>query len=226
MDASNMLGRGFSSKKIKTITDVYPEILINNAKSREKALKISVGDLVKVDGIAKISAESFIENLPKFYTFYDNLEIKCKGPQGPQGPKQRSRNPNITDKTFIFSGFRNKDYEKIITDNGGKITTSLSKNTTYLIVKNKEDALGKIAKAKELGVTILDIPELEKLFGDEVSGDNEVKEGNEGNVSNEGNEAIINKCTPKKIIECAKANKECNTKTGRCIKDVKGIKKR
>jgi len=226
MDASNMLGRGFSSKKIKTITDVYPEILINNAKSREKALKISVCDLAKVDGIAKISAVSFIENLPKFYTFYDNLEIKCKGPQGPQGPQGQKdvneivkRNPNITGKSFIFSGFRNKDYEKIIEDNGGKVTTSLSKNTAYLVVKNKTEALGKIAKAKELGVTILDISELEKLFGKEADVVNEViNEVNEVKEVKEVKEVVINKCTPKKIIECANANKEFNAKTGRCIK--------
>jgi DNA ligase (NAD+) len=231
MDASNMLGRGFSSKKIKTITDVYPDILINNAKSREKALKITVEELVKVDGIAKISAESFIENLPKYYTFYDNLELKCKGPTGPQGPQSPSQgnaanapNSNIAGKTFIFSGFRNKDYEKTITDNGGKVTSSLSKNTTYLIVKNKGDGLGKITKANELGVTILDIPELEELFRD-GSRDNVVKvsETEDEPVVNEVAMVVaaavaINKCTLKKIQECAKVNKECNVKSGRCIK--------
>lgn len=199
MDASNMLGRGYSSKKIKTITDVYPEILINNAKSRKEALKISVDDLVKVDGIAKISALSFVENLPKFYSFYDNLEINCKSPQGKDVNNVviAEANPNISGKAFIFSGFRNKDYEKVITDNGGKITSSLSKNTTYLIVKNKEDTLGKIAKAKELGVTILDITELEELFA-------------------AVRDAVINKCTPEKIIECVKVKKVCNAISGRC----------
>ena len=168
MDASNMLGRGFSYKKIKMITDVYPSILIDNAENREKSLKISVEDLVKVEGIAKISAKLFIENLPRFYEFYDSLGVKCKGIEEKVDKSvekvEKTENANIKDKKFIFTGFRNKDYEKIIVENGGKIVTSISKSTHYLIVKNKAEKSGKIDKATELGVKILDIPEFEMLI--------------------------------------------------------------
>ena len=165
MDASNMLGRGFSYKKIKMITDVYPSILIDNADNREKSLKISVEDLVKVEGIAKISAKLFIENLPRFYEFYDSLGVKCKGIEEKVDKSvEKTENANIKDKKFIFTGFRNKDYEKIIVENGGKVVTSISKSTHYLIVKNKAEKSGKIDKATELGVKILDIPEFEMLI--------------------------------------------------------------
>lgn len=165
MDASNMLGRGFSYKKIKMITDVYPSILIDNAENREKSLKISVEDLMKVDGIAEISAKLFIENLPRFYEFYDSLGVKCKGIEvNVDKSVEKTEKANIKDKKFIFSGFRNKDYEKIIVENGGKIVTSISKLTNYLIVKNKTEKSGKIDKATELGVKILDIPEFEMLI--------------------------------------------------------------
>ena len=168
MDASNMLGRGFSYKKIKMITDVYPSILIDNAENREKSLKISVEDLVKVEGIAKISAKLFIENLPRFYEFYDSLGVKCKGIEEKVDKSvekvEKTENANIKDKKFIFTGFRNKDYEKIIVENGGKIVTSISKSTNYLIVKNKTEKSGKIDKATELGVKILDIPDFELLI--------------------------------------------------------------
>ena len=165
MDASNMLGRGFSYKKIKMITDVYPSILIDNAENREKSLKISVEDLMKVEGIAEISAKLFIENLPLFYEFYDSLGVKCKGIEEKVNISvEKVENANIKDKKFIFSGFRNKDYEKIIVENGGKIVTSISKSTNYLIVKNKTEKSGKIDKATELGVKILDIPEFEMLI--------------------------------------------------------------
>ena len=165
MDASNMLGRGFSYKKIKMITDVYPSILIDNADNREKSLKISVEDLVKVEGIAKISAKLFIENLPRFYEFYDSLGVKCKGIEEKVDKSvEKTENANIKDKKFIFTGFRNKDYEKIIVENGGKVVTSISKSTHYLIVKNKTEKSGKIDKATELGVKILDIPEFEMLI--------------------------------------------------------------
>ena len=165
MDASNMLGRGFSYKKIKMITDVYPSILIDNAENREKSLKISIEDLMKVEGIAKISAKLFIENLPRFYEFYDSLGVKCKGIEEKVDKSvEKTENANIKDKKFIFTGFRNKDYEKIIVENGGKVVTSISKSTHYLIVKNKAEKSGKIDKATELGVKILDIPEFELLI--------------------------------------------------------------
>ena len=165
MDASNMLGRGFSYKKIKMITDVYPSILIDNAENREKSLKISVEDLMKVEGIAKISAKLFIENLPRFYEFYDSLGVKCKGIEEKVDKSvEKTKKANIKDKKFIFSGFRNKDYEKIIVENGGKVVTSISKSTHYLIVKNKTEKSGKIDKATELGVKILDISDFETLI--------------------------------------------------------------
>ena len=70
----------------------------------------------------------------------------------------------MKDKTFIFSGFRNKDFEKIIQDNGGKVTTSISKNTNYLVVKDKYENTAKIIKANDLGVTILDIEGFKELL--------------------------------------------------------------
>jgi len=165
MDASNMLGRGFSYKKIKMITDVYPSILIDNAENREKSLKISIEDLMKVEGIAEISAKLFIENLPRFYEFYDSLGVKCKGIEEKVDKSvEKTKKANIKDKKFIFSGFRNKDYEKIIVENGGKVVTSISKSTHYLIVKNKTEKSGKIDKATELGVKILDISDFETLI--------------------------------------------------------------
>jgi NAD-dependent DNA ligase len=46
-----------------------------------------------------------------------------------------------------------------ITDSGGKVVTAISKTTDYLVVKNKTDKSGKIDKANELGVKILDMEE-------------------------------------------------------------------
>lgn len=165
MDASNIMGRGFGLKKIKSITDIYPEIIDNTVKGRNKALKLKSDDLLKINGIAKISADLFIENIPKYYEFYDNLGFKCKGQEvGEVGDVKKASNNNFKDKIFIFSGFRNKDYEKIIEDNGGKVTTSISKNSHYLIVKDKEENSAKIIKARELGVKILDIEDFKRML--------------------------------------------------------------
>ena len=93
--------------------------------------------------------------------------IKCKNDKDKDKQdtdKMNKVNINLKDKTFIFSGFRNKDYEKIIEENGGKVTTSISKNTNYLVVKDKEENTAKIIKARELGVIILDIDGFKELL--------------------------------------------------------------
>jgi NAD-dependent DNA ligase len=158
MDASNIMGRGFSYKKIKLITDAYPSILLHDKKSRATTSKINAGDLMKVEGIAETSAKLFLNNLPKFYEFYDNLGIKCKGDTKTPAAAAAiatSINPNISGKSFVFTGFRDKDLEAYIIRMGGFIKTSISKNTDYLVVADLNENSTKVDKARSIGVPII-----------------------------------------------------------------------
>ena len=158
MDASNIMGRGFSYKKIKLITDSFPSILIHDKKNRELTSKLTVNDLLKVDGIAEISAKLFLSNLPKFYDFYDNLGIKCKGESSSKvvvATNDVVINSNILGKSFVFSGFRDKDLEAYIINMGGFIKTSISKNTDYLVVADLDENSTKVEKAKSIGVPLI-----------------------------------------------------------------------
>jgi DNA 3'-phosphatase len=157
MDASNMMGRGFSYKKIKLITDKFPYILEHDKKSREMTTRLTASDLLGVEGIAEISAKLFLDNLPKFYDFYDNLGIKCKSPQkadkGSSTPTMIDA--NILGKSFVFTGFRDKAIEAYIVRMGGSIKTTISKNTDYLVVADIDDNSSKVEKARSLGVPII-----------------------------------------------------------------------
>ena len=157
MDASNMMGRGFSYKKIKLITDKYPYILEHDKKSREMTMRLTASDLTGVEGIAEISAKLFLDNLPKFYDFYDNLGIKCKGSQNKEKGSSTPTmiDANILNKSFVFTGFRDKTLEAYIVRMGGSIKTTISKNTDYLVVANIDDNSSKVEKARSLGVPII-----------------------------------------------------------------------
>lgn len=157
LDASNILGRGFALKKIKLVSQKYP------LNKKTEILKLTVDDLLKIDGIGNVNAKQFVENIKKFYEFLDKIGYKCDKEE----VKKEVVNVKtvLKDKKFIFTGFRNKDWEKLITDSGGKIVTSVSKTVDYLVVKNKTDKSGKIDKANELGVKILDMGEFEKMIG-------------------------------------------------------------
>lgn len=161
MDASNIMGRGFSYKKIKLITDEYPYILLHDKKSRAATSKLTADDLMKVDGIAETSAKLFLNNLPKFYEFYDDLGIKCKGATKiPAANANGSNgaaviNTKISGKSFVFTGFRDKALEEYIIRMGGFIKTTISKNTDYLVVADLNENSTKADKARSIGVPLI-----------------------------------------------------------------------
>jgi NAD-dependent DNA ligase len=154
MDASNIMGRGFSYKKIKLITDTFPSILLHDKKSRITTSKINVDDLMGVNGIAETSAKLFLTNLPKFYDFYDNLGIKCKGETN-NVVANVAINTKISGKSFVFTGFRDKVLEANIIRMGGLIKTTVSKNTDYLVVADLNDDSAKAIKARSIGVPLI-----------------------------------------------------------------------
>ena len=158
LDASNILGRGFALKKIKLVSEKYP------LNKKAEILKLTIDDLLKIDGIGNVNAKQFVDNIKNFYEFLDKIEYKCNRVNIKGDIKDENKVEILKDKKFLFTGFRNKDWEKLITDSGGKVVTAISKTTDYLVVKNKTDKSGKIDKANELGIKILDMGEFEKMI--------------------------------------------------------------
>ena len=158
LDASNILGRGFALKKIKLVSEKYP------LNKKAEILKLTVDDLLNIDGIGNVNAKQFVENIKKFYEFLDIIGYKCNKENKKEDIKDENKVEILKDKKIIFTGFRNKDWEKLITDSGGKVVTAISKTTDYLVVKNKTDKSGKIDKANELSIKILDMGEFEKMI--------------------------------------------------------------
>ena len=68
-------------------------------------------------------------------------------------------NNYIKDKNFVVTGKFNtvsrSELEKIIVNLGGKLNSSVSKNTDYLLTNDTESGSSKNKKAKELGIPIL-----------------------------------------------------------------------
>ena len=155
INASNILGRGFGEKKIKMIYDKFPFIISN----KEKALKLTEADLTSVEGIAEITAKQFIANLPNIYKFFDEISIKCH-----EKEQKEVKDNYFKDKIFVFSGIRDKELESKITENGGSIGNSITKNTYILIVANLDDESSKIKQAKEKGIKITTLDEFKKYY--------------------------------------------------------------
>ena len=61
-------------------------------------------------------------------------------------------------KTFVITGAFSKprhEYENYIVNHGGKLATSVTKSTDYLLTNNTESGSIKNRKAKELGIPVL-----------------------------------------------------------------------
>jgi NAD-dependent DNA ligase len=178
MNASNLFGRGLGEKKLNLIIDKFPYICDN----QEKALKLTIEDLIKINGMGNITASLFISNLKEFYQFYnllninkndidndddnDNNDDKKKDDKKKDDKKKDDKKKDENDKNevnmkkyngniYVFSGIRDKDLEKIIIANGGKITSVVSKKTTALIVKSLDDETVKIKNAKSFNIPII-----------------------------------------------------------------------
>jgi NAD-dependent DNA ligase len=121
--------------------------------------KPSLEEVMMIDGFAESSAKSYIDGYDTFFDFIKNLPITIA--------KKESINKTGNDlegTTFVFTGVRRSDLVKIIESRGGKEGTSVSKNTTHLVCVDKNSSSSKMNKAKELGVKILDVDDLEKLL--------------------------------------------------------------
>lgn len=113
------------------------------AKSDEKTLSITQG--------------SFIAGVQPFYNFIGETKIPFYyNTEKPSGDK-------CNGFAVCFSGIRDSELEQYIINEGGRVVSGVSKNTTHLIVKDPNDTSSKIVKAKGLGVTILTIDQFKSL---------------------------------------------------------------
>lgn len=155
MAASNLFGHSIGQKKIKAILDVYPNVLTS---------KLGKDDLIEkirnINGFEIKTAKQFVDGLFEFRKFIKKVPmIKYRK------ATRKIKTGKFSGENIVFSGFRNKEWQNVIENNGGKVTTSVSGNTTILVVKDKTATTSKIQKAKSLGKKVMNINEFAKKFG-------------------------------------------------------------
>tara|TARA_B110000259_G_scaffold59668_1_gene70554 strand:+ start:2306 stop:4321 length:2016 start_codon:yes stop_codon:yes gene_type:complete len=153
MVASNKLGRGFADKKLRLIVNTYPDIINENRKPE-------IDELIKINGIEKKTAEKFIQNFDKYLEFIKTNNIKCIYKK----PKSKVINNKLTNQKIVLTGFRDNELQNNIEENDGIIQSTINKETTLLIIKNKEATGSKIEKAKELNIKIITLDNFKSKF--------------------------------------------------------------
>lgn len=158
MVASNVFGRGFGERKIKKILDIYPNIITQYTKQTHNLWE---NRLVSLEGFDTITVNHFLDALPDFQEFYKKInKIVSIKPY----IKKNKKTGRFKDITIVFTGFRNKDWEKIIEEEGGKISGSVSRNTSLLIYNDGEESSSKYQTAKKLGIKTIAKSEFAKKY--------------------------------------------------------------
>ena len=121
--------------------------------------KPTIEEIVKIEGFAKKSAESYLEGLDKFYEFISDLPVTILKTE-----KVEKLSDSMEGMVFVFTGVRDKSAEESILKMGGKIGSSVSKLTTHLVCKDPNSGSSKLEKAMSLGVKVISIEELHELF--------------------------------------------------------------
>ena len=121
--------------------------------------KPSVSEIIKINGFSDSSALIYCSNYDRFFEWLNTLPITIKKDE----PFVATGN-KCTGKTFIFTGIRRKDLELLIQKEGGKVTDTISKNCTHLIMKKLGSGSSKEKKAFDYGMTIWTVEQLEDFL--------------------------------------------------------------
>lgn len=157
MVASNVFGRGLGKKKIALFIDAVPSILEGTTPTLEQ--------LTSIKGLGPTTAQSFLESLPPFFKFMKDIGVPCRPrtPAHAPGPSI-STSSAFANKTVVFTGFRNAEWEQQIIAAGGKVTGSISKNTNLVVAADPSDDSTKLKKARDLNIRIISRSEFEKML--------------------------------------------------------------
>jgi DNA ligase (NAD+) len=143
---------------IRYVGETVAKKLAKHYKNIDAIANASLMDLILVDEIGDKIAQSVIE-------FFENIEnrltierLKAVGIQFELVEKNTQVSDKFAGKTFVVSGvfekFSRDDLKKAIEDNGGKVGSSISTKTDY-VVAGENMGPAKLEKANQLKIAII-----------------------------------------------------------------------
>lgn len=142
----------------------------------DRLMNATVEELTAVNEIGPRIADSVV----RFFSDPGNRELierlrragmQMEGPEKPAVPVVDTDSP-IAGKTFVLTGtlpgYTRDEASAIIEAHGGKVTSSVSKKTDYVLAG--ADAGSKLEKAEKLGVKVIDEGEFRGMVGEEGGG--------------------------------------------------------
>lgn len=168
---SRPLGRVITALGIRSVGEVVATDLAMHFKSLDRLMSATVEDLVQVEGVGPNTAKAIVDWFQLQHNLVILEKLRQAGVWPVVGNGDGSAAQTLDGFTFVVTGslptFTRDGIKEFIQAHGGKITDSVSKKTSYLVLG--ENPGSKLAKAQTLGVKILDEDGLRRLAAGESS---------------------------------------------------------
>ena len=150
---------------IRHVGEKVSKVIANNYGNLEEYSSLQFDDLVSIDEIGNVIAESVLA----YFKDEDSIRLIQELKEFGLNLKYVSsveEKEGFSGKTFVLTGklelYKRSEAKDIIENMGGRVSGSVSKKTDYVIAGS--DAGSKLTKAQELGVTVLTEQEFKDLL--------------------------------------------------------------
>ena len=133
------------------------KLLTQRFSTIDQVLAAAPEEIAAIDGFGQIMAESaaYYFSLPETRTLID--AFRTKGVNLESLEKDEAKDLRFAGKTFVLTGtlptYTRAEAGKMIEDRGGKVSSSVSKKTSFVLAG--EEAGSKLTKAQKLGVPVI-----------------------------------------------------------------------
>ena len=156
--------RALYSLGIRHVGNVTAELIAERFGGEDLLQGVETGKLTEINGIGEVVARAVVEYFALEYNrrlvkrLIDlGLDFQSTGPSGPEGP--------FAGKRVVITGTLSRPrsyFVEKLEEAGGTFTSSVSKNTDYVLAG--EESGSKLDKANSLGVPVLDEESFEELL--------------------------------------------------------------
>lgn len=150
MGSHSAFGRGVGVRKMKKLYEAFAGDMSKCA---------SVVEIIQVEGFEHKTASKIANGYATFQEFVAKIN-KYVTFATYEAPKTGS----LSGKTFVFTGFRNAELEKKVLEIGGKMGSTVSSKTSFLVTSEPNSTSTKAVKAREIGVAVISVDELKAML--------------------------------------------------------------
>ena len=153
---------------IRNVGEATSKDIVKKLGTLDNVMKASIDDFLEINDVGPVVAQS----LHQFFQEDENKAIINNiiefGVKWDDQAQNVTNNQKLNQQTFVVTGtlenFSRDEIKELIENNGGKVSGSVSKKTSYVIIGDNPGS--KADKAAELGVKIINEEQLMELLND------------------------------------------------------------